>query len=474
MSRYAMEHWAQETFGRAELGDLRLQKRLVHMARDLAADPSASIMQACRDRASSKAAYRFIENDYVTPEQIFAPVRQSTWDLCLGENIILALSDTSVLSFPQLNKNNDLGPVGPKTKTRGMFVHSVLAATVTGIPLGLLDTHYWCRDETKTGQSYQRKQRPFEEKESFKWVRSLRAARPAQENPESPEGPTIIYVADREGDVHEVMEEIIATPHTELIIRARGTRCVLQAEGSAYECVRQSPALGMFDVHVTRKKGGFPARTARCHLHACPVSWAPRTDLYPHRGPVDVSLVWVHEVGAPDRVKPLEWFLWTTVPVTDAQQAYNIVCMYRHRWLIERYHYVLKSGCRIEEVQFETAARLAKVLMLYGPIAAQILRLTYLGRCDEDIPCTQVLTTDQWHTLYIHRFQQPPPTGRPPPTVAEAVRWISRLGGHMGRKGDGPPGVKTMWWGWMVMEHFTEMYRVMQAMHNSFSGNTAN
>ena len=126
----------------------------------------------------------------------------------------------------------------------------------------------------------------------------------------------------------------------------------------------------------------------------------------------------------------------------DISQLY----WYSRRWRIERFHDVLKSGCRIEEFQFQTLDRLKKAIALYSLVAWRVLWLNYQARETPEASCAVILEKHEWQALYCVANNTPtlPET---PPTLEEAVRLIGKLGGHLGRKHDGMPGVKTLWRG---------------------------
>lgn len=161
---------------------------------------------------------------------------------------------------------------------------------------------------------------------------------------------------------------------------------------------------------------------------------------------VAVNLVLVQEEATPAGEKPVQWLLLTTLPVKTLSDARRCILWYSYRWRIERYHFVLKSGCQVEELQLETAERLENALATYCIVAWRLLWLTYKSRRTPEAPCTVALETHEWQALYctIHRAPVPP---EEPPTLQEAVRWIAQLGGFLGRKSDGQPGVKTIWRG---------------------------
>lgn len=166
------------------------------------------------------------------------------------------------------------------------------------------------------------------------------------------------------------------------------------------------------------------------------------------------------EPAPPPDTEALGWLLLTSLPVATPEDALRIVTWYGYRWLIERYHVVLKTGCRIEERQFHTAERLTTALALYSLIACQLLRLTYQARATPDVPCTVVLTTAEWQALHAHTHHTPvvPAT---PPSLREALRAIARLGGFLGRRSDGEPGVQVLWQGLTRLRDLAAMWSLL-------------
>jgi Transposase Tn5 dimerisation domain len=130
-------------------------------------------------------------------------------------------------------------------------------------------------------------------------------------------------------------------------------------------------------------------------------------------------------------------------------------------WITEVWHKVLKSGCQIEARQLASRERLERCLTVYSVIAWRVLQAVLLARAAPDLPCTALLEADEWQALWcaIHRSPTPPTH---PPTLQEAVRWLGRLGGHLGRKRDGEPGVTVLWKGFQHLADLTAMYRIMK------------
>jgi hypothetical protein len=143
--------------------------------------------------------------------------------------------------------------------------------------------------------------------------------------------------------------------------------------------------------------------------------------------------------------------------VSDVLQC---VRWYTYRWLIERFHYVLKSGTKIEELQLKDAESLQKAIAVYSMAAFRVMQLVYESRHRPEVTCEVILTKAQWTTLYmlIHGNKQLP---KQPPSLHQAVMWIGKLGGHLNRKSDGPPGLKTVWQGYQQLCHAASVYELM-------------
>ena len=174
---------------------------------------------------------------------------------------------------------------------------------------------------------------------------------------------------------------------------------------------------------------------------------------------MQVWALWLHEDAAPERVEPLDWLLLTNVPIESWQDVTERIGWYCLRPLIESWHKILKSGCTIEDCRLETAERLKPYLALMGIIAWRLFWLTHINRQTPEASCTTILADHEWKALYtaIHRRAILPTT---PPTVRQAVRWIAQLGGYLGRKGDGEPGITTIWRGWSRLADLADLYLI--------------
>jgi hypothetical protein len=309
-----------------------------------------------------------------------------------------------------------------------------------------LHQQVWRRDPTQVGKKQQRHKKPIEDKESQRWLTALDVTQNL-----IAEEIVVVTVADREADIYELFV-LPRRPNSEFLIRAHHNRT---AKGSADQpelerlqlLIRQTSPCGQLALEL-RRHPEREARTATLTLRSTTVELQPPAT---HRereslGPVSLQVIQAVEDKPPPGAEPVCWLLLTTLPVTSFEHVVQCLRWYSYRWLIERYHYVLKSGCRIEQLQLETAERIHRALATYTIVPWRLLWITYLARYHADAPADKVLETHQWQALYctIHHTVLPPPS---PPSVHSCVRWIAQLGGFLARRRDGEPGVKTIWQG---------------------------
>jgi len=447
--------WAEDEFGEADLGDVRRNARLVQLATVLGAQPSASLPDATDDPATLKAAYRFFDNDYVRAEAMLASHVQSTTRRMQAVPLVLAVQDTTYLDWTDHPATDGLGPLAAPSH-QGLLAHTTLALSPERVPLGLLQQQVWARDkDVRRHQDH--KQRPIAEKESQKWLTSLDAVIVARA--ECP-ATQFVSVGDREADVYDLF--LVARPSgVDLLVRAAQDRKADHPERYLWAALASVAVAATVSVHIGAR-AGQPARDATVQVRWRQITLRPPNSRASEKLPnITVWAVWAIEPHPPPGVEPIEWLLLTTVPVGTVDDALERLAWYAARWGIEVWHKVLKSGCRIEDRQLETAERLIRCLTLYSVIAWRILYATMLARAVPDVPCSVLLDQDEWQGLFcrIHRVAVAP---EQPPTLRQAMRWIGQLGGFQGRKGDGEPGVTVLWKGFQHLVDVTAMYRIMR------------
>ena len=445
--------WVAQELAEVRLGDVRLERRLHILVSQLAEQPTASIPQACGTWASTKAAYRFFDNPKVSHRDILTGHRLACLDRVAPEGLALVLQDTTSLDYTHHPQTKGLGRL-EKAECQGLFVHSSMAVSEAGVPLGLLDQQVWARDPETVGQRHQRKKRPIEEKESYKWLKGLRATLKGL-----PDRVCVVTVADREADIFDFFLEA-ENLSTQVLVRAAWDRRLADSSDYLWEAVARTPVRGRYTVEVGRAKDRLPRQATVIVRYTSVRLRPPRHRLHePGLHPLPLYVIEVREENPPPGEEPLHWLLLTNRPVSSLAQAQRYVRWYALRWLVERYHFVLKSGCKIEDRQLETGDRLQRCLGVYAIVAWRLLWLTYQARITPQAPCTLALETHEWRALYgyIHRTSTPPAE---PPSLDQAVRWIAQLGGFLGRKHDGEPGVKVLWRGWQRLHDIAETWQL--------------
>jgi hypothetical protein len=400
----------------------------------MAEHPSGSLKETFTEAKDWKAVYRFLASDALATWDLEAALYQACRERCVEYDFILAVQDTTELTFassPALEEADDQ-----------LWVHSTLAVSPEGVPLGLLHQQRWTRPAEEPPTRHQRRERPFEDKESYRWLESRQAVETL-----SAAEQTVLMVADREADIFE----LFAAPRPEnsqLLIRATRNRRVAGPERYLWETLQATPCAGELQVPV-RRQPQRPARLARLEVRFRELEVQPSTYGHPGtpRPPVRVTAIWVREVGGPPQTAPVDWMLLTTLPVTTRAEAGRCVQYYTWRWLIERYHYTLKSGCKLQDSQLRTQRALERLVVLAGAVAWRLLWLTYEARRDRPQPCTVAFMTVEWQTLFRLQMGNKVAVPETPPSLGEVVGWLALLGGHPGRRGDGEPGVKVLWRG---------------------------
>lgn len=455
--------WAYRELASVHLGDARLDMRLMGMAEGFSEHPEASCAEALGE-AGAKAAYRLLDNERVEAGDILEPHAGSTAERAGAYGSVLALQDTTEINLTGHPSTTGLGYLG-SPQCRGLLLHSMLVVSPTGLPLGVVWQECWARPQEQLGKSQQRRQLPLEEKESQRWLNGLAAA-----DKTLPEHPHVVVVGDRESDIFA----LFAAPRPDridLLVRVcRETRCVEHTLKYLNKILEAEPIRGGVQIDIPPHPGR-QERQARlsvrwCRLDVC----APR---HGPKGPsVALTFILVEEIDPPPGEAPVRWLLATTLEVTSLDDALRYVQWYAFRWLIERFHFVLKSGCRIEQRQFETAKRMQRAIPLFSIVAWRLLHMTLLAREKPDASCTTILNDVEWRALHAATHPRGPLPAQPP-TIRAAVRMIAKLGGFLGRKGDGEPGPKTLWRGWRRLCDIVQGWQLKSTCDSPHAGSTA-
>lgn len=449
----------------ADFGDRRLNQRLVTVIEELGAQPHLSIPAATDGRAEMEGAYRFFDNDKVSPEKIREPHVAATIERIAQCEIALLVQDTTELDLTRPSRRvHGAGPMDSDVR-RGAFHHPLMAFTVDGVPLGTVWQKTWTRESIETSVTKAEKQRriratPIEQKESHRWIEGQRAARDiAAACPNT----QCVCVSDSEADIYEMFCEprtAQAAPGSvetqlELVVRACHDRTTTtghllsdtrSTEELFSDSVRVSARVAKFKTAKTEKSARAKSRDARManvEVRSTTVTLKPSPRPDRRLPAVEVNLVLVEEVDPPEGCDPIRWLLVTTLPVATVDDVKQVVDIYCLRWQIEVYFRTLKSGCRVEARQFETLRRVENSLAVYSIIAWRVMYLCRLGRECPNMNCEVVFSQSEWKSIcHIHNGTVP----AEPPTLNEMIRLIAGFGGYINRPKT-EPGTQTLWIG---------------------------
>jgi Transposase DNA-binding/Transposase Tn5 dimerisation domain len=476
------QSWTEEELRTADFNDKRLDRRFKLIVDRLSRKPSHKFTTACRGRAEVKAAYRFANNRRVAADGILEPHEDATRQRIAECPVVVLSQDTSEVDLTRPNeKIKGGGPLNEADRI-GFYFHPLLALTPDRVPLGVIDTLIWARDADEfdvpaQDKAKQRKKKPIEEKESLRWLTGYRAAcEVATECPKT----QIIVVSDSESDIFECIEEGRQPPASgqrkaDWIIRACQDRAVLlpatqKEDGKRQKTqtshlfaeVARTAVLYYLTLEVSKRKpkshDGRKRKQPRSARKAVVSVQAAKVKL---RGPyrpggklddIEVNAVLLREEKPPEGEPPIEWLLLTNLSIDSKEAVQAVIDYYCCRWQIEIYFRVVKSGCKVETSQLETAEAFQAYLALCMIVAWRVMYLMMLGRECPDMPADSVLEEDEWQSVYAVVKGETPPEQAP--SLGVLVKLIAALGGYLGRPSDGPPGPKAMWVG---MQRMTDL-----------------
>jgi hypothetical protein len=409
-------NWVEAEFGNVDLGHRDREQRLVRIASAKAQQPSAPYTECfAGNRHELKAYYRFIDSEAteVNPESILHCHRERTIGRMKKCQRVLVIQDTTDLDFSERLHCNGLGDIG-KNQTgavsQGVKMHSSLAVSEKGVPLGVLKTQIYAShyDETKKAQD-----RPIEEKESYRWLTTIDDLNEAAEYlPET----ELIAIGDRESDMFELFDyRRRKAPGVQLLVRAKHNRCLEEHSRKLFDHLDALPVMAQARIEVPRQREkkskpskpgriALPARTAHVDVKWDKVTLSPPdTPQTRDLEPVEIYALSVAEPHPPEGAKALRWVLLTTVPIRSRKEALLCLRWYTMRWRIEEWHRVLKSGCHIESHQHHTADRLARAISIDAVIAWRVMLLALLGREIPEMPCELLFSS--WECRLLETLQ---------------------------------------------------------------------
>lgn len=456
----ALRNFGTAHFGTARLGDQRRTASLVDLADRLARHPDGSLPQKFGDPRPLRRCYDLMNTPAVTHAAVLQPhVAHTFAQVHACTDVVLFLHDTTALAYTgHTTLHDQLGPIsdGPG---RGYLCHNCLAVAANGrVVLGLANQILHVREEEPPGETTAQK-RARESRESLLWVKSIEPL------PPPPADRCWVDVCDRGGDTFEFLS-LEEYRGRKFMVRSKSNRRMRVGHDAAGQSallhthLRTLPSLGQRAVSIHDHDNGAVRQATLAIALAAVRLPKPRNQ----RGQcftayVDVWAVRVWEIEAPAGVEPVEWFLLSSVPRSNVAEAWESVNWYLQRWIIEEFHKAQKTGCQVEDPQFETVEALQPMIALLSVVAVLLLNLRELARDEVTaaLAATEVLGEEYVEVLSLKRYGE-----KRALTVREFVLALGRLGGHLNRRRDGLPGWLVLWRGWTKLQLLVEGYRVAQ------------
>ena len=444
--------WIDQEIEKCTFVDERLGKRFRTLLEQLSDGTGESIPMACQDWASTKAAYRFLSNERVNERDILAGHFQSTRErFAASDGLALVLHDTTQFSYAR-DDGRSIGKLGKShigTVSRpqyhtvcGILMHSSLAVTPEGLPVGLSAVKFWTRDEFKGTNALKKHinptRVPIGEKESICWLENLRESTELLGAPAR-----CVHIGDRGSDIYELFCAA-SQVGTHFVFRTCVDRCAGDGGHTVQEEMQEVDCRGLHRIEVRDKKGN--SREAVLELKYRRILVRPsiaKEKLYP---PLSLTVIHANERDAPKGCEAIEWKLITDMPVRSRAEAIEKIDWYALRWKIEVFHKIMKSGCRAEASKLRTAERLVNLIAMFCIMGWRIFWMTMLNRSTTGASPKYALTSleikllDQ---LVIGKDEVRPG----PKTLSDYLTKVAQLGGYLARASDPPPGNMVMWRG---------------------------
>ncbi len=434
------EDWVSKEYQYAELPNKAKKDRLISLTRDFFAKPASPIPLCCIGQAKQKGAYRFFSDNKVKPEDILNSHIKQTIERTKEHKVVLSINDTTSFNLSNHKSTEGLGCLSSAQGELGYLLHDTVLFTTNGVPLGVLEAQSWSRDVEEHGRSEQRRNKPIEEKESFKWLKSLRATAKAQEEAL---GVKYVSVGDREADIYELFE-LAEELDCSFVVRSAQNRRTTEG-AKTWDLVEGENASGKIKVNICRK--GKKEREAELEIRFREVTLRVPRDKKNKKEKRSLTLfaVSAKEASPPKGEVALHWRLFTNIDIENFEEACEKVEWYSIRFSIETFHRILKSGRKSEDRRLEKLERLERCLAIDMIAAWRLMYLTMLGRKTPEAESNLYFNENELEVLKRIKYGN---NDKPDRLflLKEAIGIIAILGGFvLGRKR--VPGVEVMWRG---------------------------
>lgn len=444
--------WFDGELAGCSLPDERLRKRLQKLLAQFGGAMGQSVPLVCQDWANTKAAYRFLSNERVTEADILAGHFLATRErMARHHGLILMLHDTTEFTYRRdkpeaigftksINSGRDKDRRLRSHKLCGIMMHSSLALSTDGLPMGLTAAKFWTRDKFKGTTALKRKinptRVPIEQKESVRWLDNLRQSTELLEDPGR-----CVHTGDRESDIYELFcaaQEL----GTHFLVRTCVDRLAGDGDHTISDEMAEVAVKGLHRIEIGDQDGN--TERAVLEIRYKTIRVLPPIGKQKRYPALILTVIHATERGTPNNRPKIEWKLITDLPVRSRRDAIEKVGWYAMRWKVEVFHKILKSGCKAEEAKLRTAQRLANLIAVFCILSWRVFWLTMLNRTAPDADPTQALTLIELRLLDHVVRDKAPPSRKP---LSYYLVKVAKLGGYLARANDSPPGNMVMWRG---------------------------
>jgi hypothetical protein len=406
----------------------------------------------CQDWANTKAAYRFFSNERVNEADILAGHFQSTGDrVAASDGSVFVLHDTTEFTYKRENPKavgitkrvfvgRDQAGRPTSHTVCGILMHSSLAVTSDGLPLGLTAAKFWTRKKFKGTNALKKKVNPtrvpIDKKESVRWLENMRQSTELLGDPGR-----CVHIGDRESDIYE----LFCLAHelgTHFLIRTCVDRLAGDGGHTIADEIEEVAVKGLHRIEV-RDDRGEPGQ-AVLEIKYRKIRVLPPIGKQKKYPALTLTVIHAEERGTPKHREKIHWKLITDLSVQSRTNAIEKLQWYARRWQIEVFHKILKSGCKAEELKLATAQRLTNLIAVFCILSWRVFWMTMLNRSMPDAPPTLALTEIEIVALdQLVKDRNSPPRKM----LGHYLIKIARLGGYLARANDPPPGNMVMWRG---------------------------
>lgn len=445
--------WVEEEMSSLDIGDKRLNKRLMRILTVSSKQPGKSINRQFHTRKEMQACYRFYSNNFVNEEKIIAPHKEMTLERARSFPVILCPSDTTSLNYTTRKKLEDSGYIS-SNNAQGFFMHATIAVTPERLHLGMIDQKFWAREKEKKESLVHRDLRPIEEKESYRW---LEAYRSTCKFAKGCKGTQVVHISDKEGDIFEIYAEYESELKegcaADFLMRCNHNRTIYledKKKSTLFAELKKQAPIGKisFELEID---GVIRSVVQNVHTLTATIK-SPDG-----RKSLTINSFCLDEIDSPEGCEPICWYLITSLPVGTVEEIEKAVKYYLCRWEIETFFKTIKSGCKIEEKSLRKAERLFSAFAIISIIAWRLNYLLHISRLMPEISCEFFFERSEWKagTIAATRNKIPP---KNPPNMGTMMNHITQLGGHQKCKNGQKAGIKALWIGLSALGNYADAW----------------